>query len=129
MSIFDRENKIDSQVLMNIGFQYFPVYHETGTIEQYKLALEVIGLEGRPPKTSLIYKPDGTLSAYAEDYYGFTKFRRYNVSDVMDLDSIIEKEKENLIELMAGTTDHNSEDYIYWKRAIEFRHEYIRAGR
>ena len=51
------------------------------------------------------------------------------MSDVMDLDSIIEKEKENLIELIAGTTDHDSEDYIYYKRIIEFRHEYIRSGR
>ena len=40
MSIFDRENKIDSQVLMNSGFEYFPVYHETGTEDQYRLVLE-----------------------------------------------------------------------------------------
>lgn len=131
MSIFDRENKIDSQVLMNIGFMYFPIYHETGTEEQYRLVLEIRDVDGyHPPRTSLIYKPDGTLSAYVEDYYGFTKLHRYNeVSDVMDLDSIIEKEKENLIELVAGTTDHDSEDYIYYKRIIEFRHEYIRSGR
>ena len=131
MSIFDRENKIDSQVLMNIGFQYFPVYHETGTEDQYRLVLEIRDVDGyHPPRTSLIYKPDKTLSAYVEDYCGFTKFHKYNeVSDVMDLDSTIEKEKENLIELVAGTTDHDSEDYIYYKRIIEFRHEYIRTGR
>ena len=110
---------------------YFPVYHETGTEDQYRLVLEIRDVDGyHPPRTSLIYKPDGTLSAYVEDYYGFTKLHRYNeVSDVMDLDSIIEKEKENLIELVAGTTDHDSEDYIYYKRIIEFRHEYIRSGR
>jgi hypothetical protein len=116
---------------MNIGFMYFPVYHETGTEDQYRLVLEIRDVDGyRPPRTSLIYKLDGTLSAYVEDYYGFTKLHRYNeVSDVMDLDSIIEKEKENLIELVAGTTDHDSEEYVYYKRIIEFRHEYIRSGR
>lgn len=131
MSIFDRENKIDSQVLMNIGFKYFPVYHETGTEDQYRLVLEARDIDGyHPPRTSLIYKPDETLSAYVEDYYGFTKFHKYNkVSDVMDLDSIIQKEKEDLIERIAGTTDHDSEEYIYYKRIIEFRHEYIRSGR
>ena len=130
MSVFDREDKIDNQVLMNIGFEYFPVYHETGTEDQYRLVLEVRDVDGHPPRASLIYKPDKTLSAYVEDYYGFTKLHKYNdVSDVMDLDTIIEKEKENLIELIAGTTDHNSEEYVYYKRITEFRHEYIRSGR
>ena len=59
---------------MNIGFMYFPVYHETGTEDQYRLVLEIRDVDGyRPPRTSLIYKLDGTLSAYVEDYYGFTK--------------------------------------------------------
>ena len=131
MSIFDRENKIDSQMLMNIGFEYFPIYHENGTQEQYRLVLEIRDVDGyHPPRTSLIYKPDGTLSAYVEDYYGFKKFNKYdNINDVMSLEMVIEKEKEYLIERIAGTTDHNSEEYIYYKRIIEFRHEYIRSGR
>ena len=130
MSIFDRENKIDSQVLTDIGFKYFPVYHETDTEEQYRLVLEPRDVDGyHRIKTTILYY-NNELNVYQDDYYGFKKFNKYsNINDIMSLETVIEKEKEYLIERIAGTTDHDSEDYIYYKRIIEFRHEYIRSGR
>ena len=130
MSVFDKENKIDSQVLMNIGFKYFPIYHENGTQEQYRLVLEARDVHGyHSIKTRILYY-NNQLNVYQDDYYGFKKFNKYdNINDGMSLETVIEKEKEYLIERIAGTTDHNSEEYIYYKRIIEFRHEYIRSGR
>ena len=55
MSIFDRENKIDSQVLMNIGFEYFPVYHETGTEDQYRLVLEARDIDGYHSQEQVLF--------------------------------------------------------------------------
>ena len=130
MSVFDRENKIDSQVLMNIGFEYFPIYHETGTEEQYRLVLEArddIGYHSI--KTRILYY-DNELKVYQDDFYGFRKFIKYSdINDVMSLETVIEKEKEHLIERIAGTTDHDSAEYNHYKEILVFRHEYIRSGR
>lgn len=130
MSIFDRENKIDSQVLMDIGFEYFPIYHENGTQEQYRLVLEARDVHGyHSIKTRILYY-NNQLNVYQDDYYGFKKFNKYsNIDDIMSLETVIEKEKEYLIERIAGTTDHDSEEYKHYKKILVFRHEYIRSRR
>ena len=114
MSIFDQEDKITIENLRNIGFV------PAGCINGYTYMTRIF-LAVHPTYTHHIYPFSSTVNWKEKDnsvieiirgVRNHYKTKKYNINDISDLNILLHREKEWIIEQIANESFNSSVEYV-----------------